>query len=127
MRGRAVAADVPLVVLVDYGTASAAEIVAAALRDNERATIVGEPTFGTGTILNTFTLSDGSALRIGVLEWLTPDGELVFRVGLTPDEVVELEEGAAALEPSDLLGMNASDVGASGDRPLRRALDLLDG
>jgi carboxyl-terminal processing protease len=127
VRGRAVAADVPLVVLVDYGTASAAEIVAAALRDNERATIVGEPTFGTGTILNTFTLSDGSALRIGVLEWLTPDGELVFRVGLAPDEVVELEEGAAALEPSDLLGMTASDVGASGDRPLRRALDLLDG
>jgi carboxyl-terminal processing protease len=127
VRGRAVGADVPLVVLVDYGTASAAEIVAAALRDNDRARIIGEPTFGTGTILNTFTLTDGSALRIGVLEWLTPDGDLVFRVGLTPDEHVELEEGAAALEPSDLLGMSASDVGASGDRPLRRALDILDG
>jgi carboxyl-terminal processing protease len=114
-------------VLVDYGTASAAEIVAAALRDNDRATILGESTFGTGTILGTYTLSDGSALRLGVLEWLTPDGERVFRVGLAPDEAVTLEEGAAALEPSDLVGMTASDVGASGDRPLRRALDLLDG
>ena len=51
----------------------------------------------------------------------------VFRVGLAPDELVALEQGAAALEPSDLVGMTASDVGASGDRPLQRALDLLDG
>ena len=126
VRGRAVAPEVPIVVLVDYGTASAAEIVAAALRDNDRATVLGEPTFGTGTILGTYTLSDGSAIRLGVLEWLTPDGERVFRVGLAPDEEVSLEAGAAALEPSDLLGMTASDIGASGDRPLRRALDLLD-
>jgi carboxyl-terminal processing protease len=127
VRGPAVAAAVPLVVLVDYGTASSAEILAAALRDNDRATIVGERTFGTGTILTTYTLSDGSALRLGILDWLTPSGASVFRDGLEPDERVGLEPGAAALQPSDLVGMTASDVGASGDRPLVRALDLLDG
>ena len=87
--GRALAADVPLIVLVDYATASSAEILAAALRDNGRAVIVGEQTFGTGTVLNTFDLSDGSALKLGVLDWLTPDGEAVFRVGLRPDHEVE--------------------------------------
>ena len=127
VRGPTVAGDVPIVVLVDYGTASSAEIVAAALRDNGRATIIGERTFGTGTILSTYKLSDGSALRLGTLEWLPPTGESVFRVGLEPDELVALEPGAAALQPSDLVGMTASDVGASGDRPLERALDLLDG
>ena len=127
VRGPAVAGDIPLVVLVDYGTASAAEIVAAALRDNGRATIIGERTFGTGTILQTYTLSDGSALRLGTLEWLTPSGDSVFGIGLEPDEIVTVEPGAAALQPSDLVGMTASDVGASGDRPLQRALDLLGG
>jgi carboxyl-terminal processing protease len=127
VRGPTLAGDIPLVVLVDYGTASSAEIVAASLHDSGRATIIGERTFGTGTILSTYTLSDGSALRLGTLEWLTPSGESVFGVGLTPDELVVLEPGAAALEPSDLVGMTASDVGASGDRPLERALDLLDG
>ena len=55
----------------------------------------GEQTFGTGTVLNTFDLSDGSALRVGVLDWLTPDGEAVFRVGLRPDHEVEDEPGSA--------------------------------
>jgi carboxyl-terminal processing protease len=127
VRGSAVAADLPLVVLVDYGTASSAEILAAALRDNGRARIVGEATFGTGTILSTYTLSDGSALRLGTLDWLTPNGASVFRVGLQPDEVVALTPGAAALQPSDLIGMTASDLGSSGDLPLERAVDLLEG
>ena len=55
--GRAIAPDIPVVVLVDYGTASSGEILAAALRDNDRATVVGEQTFGTGTILNTLACS----------------------------------------------------------------------
>ena len=70
--GRVIAADIPVNVLVDYATASSAEILAAALRDNGRAAIVGEPTYGTGTVLNTFGLSDGSALKVGVRSWLTP-------------------------------------------------------
>jgi carboxyl-terminal processing protease len=124
--GWVLAPDLPLVVLVDYGTASSAEIVASALRDNGRASLVGEQTFGTGTVLNTFTLSDGSALRVGVLNWLTPSGEAVFRFGITPDEVVELPLGAVALGPGDLLSMNPIDFASSDDVPLRHAVRLIE-
>jgi carboxyl-terminal processing protease len=117
--------ELPLIVLVDYGTASSAEILAGALRDNDRATVLGEQTFGTGTVLNTFDLSDGSALRIGVLKWLTPDGTDVFRVGLAPDEVVGLAPGDLAVDPGQLLGMTLRELEASGDRQLLQALESL--
>ena len=124
--GRAVDAQVPLVVLVDYGTASSGEILAAALRDNDRATILGEQTFGTGTILNTIRLSDGSALRLGVREWLTPAGERVFRLGVAPDEEVPMPLGAMRLSPSDLLSLTAADFEAAEDVQLRRAVRLVE-
>jgi carboxyl-terminal processing protease len=124
--GRAVDVELPVAVLVDYGTASSGEILAAALRDNGRATIVGEQTFGTGTILNTLSLSDGSALRLGIREWLTPDGERVFRVGLTPDEEVSMPLGSARLIPADLLGLTPVDFEDSDDVPLRRSVRLVE-
>jgi carboxyl-terminal processing protease len=124
--GSSLAPDLPLVALVDFGTASSAEILAGALRDNGRARIVGVQTFGTGTVLNTFKLSDGSALRVGVLKWLTPHGHAVFRVGITPDEPVALPLGAVALEPGDLLSMTALDFADSDDMPLRHAVHLLE-
>jgi len=124
--GRALAADIPLIVLVDYATASSAEILAAALRDGGRAAIVGQQTFGTGTVLNTFDLSDGSALKVGVLLWLTPHGEAVFRVGITPDHEVTASPGAQALRPADLSVMTAEDFSGSPDLPLRRAVALLE-
>lgn len=120
--GRAVDTEVPVVVLVDYGTASSGEILAAALRDNDRAVIVGEQTFGTGTILNTLRLRDGSALRMGVRRWLTPEGEAIFRVGLTPDEEVSLPLGAVRLGPGDLVGLTPVEFENSDDVPLRRAV-----
>jgi len=119
------APDLPLAVLVDYGTASSAEILAAALRDNGRAWIIGEQTFGTGTVLNTFGLSDGSALRLGVLKWLTPGGADVFRVGVKPDTVVKLPAGVLALDPGDLVSMTALELARSGDLPLLRAMESL--
>ena len=121
---RVVDPDIPVAVLVDYGTASSGEILAAALRDNDRAVVVGEQTFGTGTILNTLRLSDGSALRLGVREWLTPGGEAVFRVGLAPDETVPLPLGAVRLGPGDLLGLTPVEFEDSDDVPLRRAVRL---
>jgi carboxyl-terminal processing protease len=124
--GRAIAPDVPLVALVDYGTASSGEILAAALRDNERATVVGEQTFGTGTILNTLVLSDGSALRLGVREWLTPQGEDVFRIGVTPDEAVSLPLGSTRLGPPDLLRLTPVEFEDSDDVPLRHAVRLVE-
>jgi carboxyl-terminal processing protease len=124
--GRVIDPDVPVDVLVDYATASSAEILAAALRDNDRAAIVGEQTYGTGTVLNTFDLSDGSALKVGVRSWLTPDGEAVFREGIRPDHEVAAIPGEALLRPSDLQAMTVEAFRASGDVALRRAVGLLE-
>jgi carboxyl-terminal processing protease len=122
--GRAIDTEIPVVALVDYGTASSGEILAAGLRDNGRATIVGEQTFGTGTILNTLRLSDGSALRLGVREWLAPDGEGVFRVGVAPDEEIAMPLGGTRLSPPDLLTLTPIDFENSEDVPLRHAVRL---
>jgi carboxyl-terminal processing protease len=124
--GRSLAEDIPVIVLVDYATASSAEILAAALHDNDRAVLVGEQTFGTGTVLNTFELSDGSALKLGVLDWLSPDGESVFRVGLTPDHEVDQEPGASQLRPDELRELSAAELSTADDLPLRRAVALLE-
>lgn len=120
-----VAPDVPLVVLVDEGSASAAEIVASALHDNGRARVVGERTFGTGTVLNFFPLSDGSAIRLGVIRWLTPAGVGVFETGVAPDLVVDLGDAGVALYPGSLDDLDARDFRRSGDTQLRRAVRLL--
>lgn len=125
-RGQVIAARIPVIVLVDYATASSAEIVAAALRDNDRAAIVGETTFGTGTVVHTFDLSDGSALKVGVLTWSTPHGEPVAGVGIRPDHEVDAVPGAAGLRPRDLGRLRPGDLAASDDLPLRRAIGLLE-
>jgi carboxyl-terminal processing protease len=75
----------PMVILVNKNTASAAEIVTAALKENHRAIVIGETTFGTGTVLQQFTLSDGSALLLGTQEWLTPDGHFIRQVAGDPN------------------------------------------
>jgi carboxyl-terminal processing protease len=124
-RDEPIARRVPVVVLVDGGSASAAEIVASALRDNGRARVVGERTYGTGTVLNFFPLSDGSAIRLGVLRWLTPGGVGVFETGVTPDVTVELTDGAAPLPPDALDELDARDFRRSNDLQLRRAVRLL--
>lgn len=86
--------DVPLIVLVDRGSASAAEIVAGALQDRERAILIGETTFGKGSVQRSFTLSDGSELRVTVALWFTPNDQAIHGQGLTPDiEVLWPEEG----------------------------------
>ncbi len=77
--------NVPMVVLVNQGSASASEIVAGALRDRHRAPLVGETTFGTGTVLGEFRLADGSALLLAVEEWLTPDGHSFWHKGISPE------------------------------------------
>jgi carboxyl-terminal processing protease len=87
---------------------------------------VGGQTFGTGTVLNTFELSDGSTLRLGVLDWLTPDGRAVFRVGLTPDHEVDQPAGSAQLRPHALREMTATELSNADDLPLRRAVGLLE-
>jgi carboxyl-terminal processing protease len=120
-----VAVDVPLVVLVDQGTASAAEIVAGAIQDAGRASIIGEKTFGTGTVLGEFPLSDGSALRIGTVEWLTPKGRVIWHEGIAPDVVVARPTGVAPVVPDDLRSMSAADLKALKDPQLKKALELV--
>jgi len=121
----AVCPDLPLVVLINSGSASAAEIVAGALRDNHRATLVGEKTFGTGTVLGQFRLSDGSALLLAIEEWLTPNGESFWHKGLQPQEIVPLPDEADPLLPSNERDMTAAQLQASQDKQLLRAVDLL--
>jgi carboxyl-terminal processing protease len=113
-------------VLIDAGTASAAEIVSGALQDAGRAMLVGETTFGTGTVLNQFRLSDGSALLLATEEWLTPEGRLIWHQGIVPDVQVTLPQGASPLLPHAEAGMTEEQVRNSGDTQLLRALELLD-
>jgi carboxyl-terminal processing protease len=120
-----VATETPLVLLINGGTASAAEIVAGALQDAERATLVGETTFGTGTVLSEFRLSDGSALLLATEEWLTPKGRTIWHVGITPDVAVSLPADVAPLLPSAEAGMTPAQLQSAGDTQLLRALSLL--
>jgi carboxyl-terminal processing protease len=120
------ATDLPLVVLIDGGSASAAEIVSGAIQDAGRGQLVGEQTFGTGTVLAEVGLSDGSALRIGTVEWLTPNGRVIWHEGIAPDEVVERPDDVEPIVPEDLAGMTESDVARLADPQLRRALELFE-
>lgn len=81
--------NVPTVVLVDGGTASGAEIVAGALKDHNKATLVGTTTFGKGSVQELKFLPDGSALKLTVAKWYTPNGNLINEKGIKPDVVVE--------------------------------------
>jgi carboxyl-terminal processing protease len=119
------ATDAPLVVLIDQGTASSAEIVSAAIKSAGRAELVGETTFGTGTVLLNFGLPDGSAVRLAVERWLTPDGDLIFGKGVAP--TIELAEPTAEipLDPNEVGQLTPEQVATMPDTQLRRAIELL--
>ncbi|WP_333653896.1 S41 family peptidase [Dissulfurispira sp.] len=83
--------DIPMVVLVNQGSASASEIVAGALKDWNRAVIIGVQTFGKGSVQSLIPLSDGSGLRLTTAKYYTPKGTSIHGVGITPDIVVKLD------------------------------------
>jgi carboxyl-terminal processing protease len=120
-----VAIDLPLVVLVNNNTASAAEILAGALKDAGRARVIGVPTFGTATVLRTFDLNQGAQVRIGTTQWLTPKGEEVRGKGINPDEVVALPPDAQPLSPADASKLDAQALAQSKDVQLVHAIKSL--
>jgi carboxyl-terminal processing protease len=105
------ALNIPMVVLVNEGTASASEIVAGAIQDYGRGKLVGVKTYGKGSVQIWTPLSDNQgAVRITIAKWLTPKGRTIHKVGLTPDVVVE---------------MTNSDFDTGKDPQLDKALELL--
>lgn len=110
--GRNRFAGIPTVVLVNGGSASAAEIVTGALQDHDAATVVGEKTFGKGSVQDYTPLSDGSAIKITIVEWLTPDERAINETGLDPDITVE---------------QTNDDYENQRDPQLDRAIGILDG
>ncbi len=125
VRPEGAATALPLVVLINGGTSSGAEIVAGALQDADRAKLVGQKTFGTGTVLQAFPLSDGSALMLAIEEWLTPAGRVIWHQGISPDFVVPLPPEVTPLLPVTERELTAEKLMESGDVQLLRALDLL--
>jgi carboxyl-terminal processing protease len=121
------ATSLPLTVLTDLGTASSAEIVAGAIQDAGRAKLIGEKTFGTGTVLNEFPLKDGSALLVGTIEWLTRNGRQIWKDGIEPDVAVKSDPAGKIVPPSDLPGLGADGLSKSGDLQLLKAIELLKG
>jgi len=91
-QGNAGLVEYPIVVLINQGTASGSEILAGALRDNRGILLIGEKSFGKGSVQELERLSEGSSLKITVAKWLTPKGELITDKGLEPDIKIELTD-----------------------------------
>jgi carboxyl-terminal processing protease len=118
--------DAPLAVLVNGGSASSSEILAGALRDNGRATVIGETTYGTGTVLSEFVLRDGSSILLGVAEWLTPDGDFIRETGIVPDVKVALQNGTEPITPAAARDLSRGQI-LGRDAQLREAYKKLQG
>ncbi len=115
------AADVPLVVLVDGDTASAAEIVAGSLQAHHRARLVGTRTFGKGSVQEDYPLANGGDLHLTVAHWYLPNGQSIQGRGLTPDVPVTLPM------PQDMFDVVQPQRGYGEDTQLLQALELLQG
>lgn len=105
----------PIIILTNKSTASASEILAGALRDNGKAKIVGEKTYGKGVIQELLTLIDGSGLKITTNEYYTPNRNKINKVGITPDVEIDLEESIK----------EQLDIEEAKDSQLQKAIEML--
>ncbi|MDQ3778969.1 MAG: S41 family peptidase [Chloroflexota bacterium] len=119
--------DGDLVVLINGGSASAAEIVGSSLRDNGRAALIGETSYGTGTVLLPFEQPDGSIVLLGTALWLTSDGQQIWKQGVVPDETLPLPALVFPSRPSDDLDVTSAELASSPDLQLRAAVAKLSG
>jgi carboxyl-terminal processing protease len=108
--GKARLSKFPTVVLVNGGSASASEILAGALRDYKKATLVGEQTYGKGSVQTVKDLSDGSILKITIAKWLTPAGDFINEKGIAPNVVIKTTQ---------------PDIDKNVDPQMNKALDIL--
>lgn len=102
--------EIPSVVLINYGSASASEIVAGSLQDHSKAKIIGEKSYGKGSVQMVKNIKDGSSIKITIAKWITPKGQDINKEGITPDEIVEL---------------SLEDFEKNIDNQLNRALEIL--
>ncbi|MDI3496107.1 MAG: carboxyl-terminal processing protease [Patescibacteria group bacterium] len=109
-RGQARLSGIKTAVLINEGSASASEIVAGALRDYKKATIIGKQSFGKGSVQNVRDLSDGSSLKITVARWLTPEGDYIHDKGIAPQIEVDISE---------------DDINNNRDPQLERAINFI--
>ncbi len=109
-KGKSILASYPLVVLINGGSASASEIVAGAIKDNNRGKLVGEISFGKGSVQTVETLADGSSVHVTIAKWLTPDGISISEKGITPDVIIKPRE---------------NEYLTGDDSQLQKAIDLL--
>jgi carboxyl-terminal processing protease len=110
-QGNSALVNLPTVILINQGSASASEILAGALRDNRHLKLIGETTFGKGTVQELKRFKDGSEMKISVARWLLPNGDVIDKKGLTPDIEVKLTE---------------EDVQAGRDPQLDKAMEILE-
>ncbi len=100
--GQALLKNIPTVVLINEGTASASEILAGALRDNRGVKLIGEKSFGKGSVQELVSLKDNNSIKITISRWLTPDGTIIQDNGLIPDIEVKIEEELGSFSKIDL-------------------------
>ena len=112
--------NLPLAVLVDGNSASASEILSGALKDNGRATIIGDQTFGKALVQSVHSLSDGSGLAVTIAHYYTPNGTDISHKGITPDIKVEISDAQ-----KQKLAANPTAIGSKDDPIYTRAVAVL--
>jgi carboxyl-terminal processing protease len=120
--------DLPLVVLVNRGTAGAAEVVAAAVLDNARGDVLGDKTFGDGSVQKLLEVPDGSALILSIAKYYTPNGKIIQETGITPNIQVAAVDDVVLPDEEDNNNANPEETPkpqSKEDEQLRRAIEVL--